>query len=471
MAEDIDLVYRDYVTPGVPNSGEYLPEKARIRNLLKQISDASGQAITRRSREALDAITPPNENYMGIVLNDATPEDNGYYFRSNGLWVKGRSFPDTFARLQVSGGTANAVQAEPVPGVDPATVLVFFIRPTQTNTGAVTLDVGSTGGKPVVNKSGAPLVAGDFTAGRVVLLDFNGTQYGILSDTDVAGLAAAAQTAAGQAATSATNAAASASAAATAVGGVNAATNFLLLEPTRTWLGYLTAQSLAAPPRDVVRRIDEFIELEIAEGIWAEHDVFQLYALNVSGVALVNIKNPGTFGATAVNSPAFTAYKGFKGNGTNSHLTLGYNPAGLTQFQQNDAHAMVAAIVDDGSDIYGSTAGAQNISIAPSGSTLVTRLNNASSSSVSVNALAGVSMINRASSASYIPTFNGIEFSAQVQTSSARHSTTMSLLRNGAAYSDGYVLAHSIGGALTLDQREAHYSFVQALLVDLGAYA
>lgn len=38
MAEDIDVVYRDYNTPGVPSSGDYDPEKPRIRKLLKEIA-------------------------------------------------------------------------------------------------------------------------------------------------------------------------------------------------------------------------------------------------------------------------------------------------------------------------------------------------------------------------------------------------------------------------------------------------
>ncbi len=37
MAEEINLVFRDFNTPGDPGSGEYEPEKPRIRRLLKDM--------------------------------------------------------------------------------------------------------------------------------------------------------------------------------------------------------------------------------------------------------------------------------------------------------------------------------------------------------------------------------------------------------------------------------------------------
>ena len=71
----VDEVFRDFNTPGNPASGDYKPEKPRIRALLKQIMNQGGQAVTRNTYAALSGVTPPTENYMGIVLNYGAERD------------------------------------------------------------------------------------------------------------------------------------------------------------------------------------------------------------------------------------------------------------------------------------------------------------------------------------------------------------------------------------------------------------
>lgn len=187
MSQTIDDVYRDFVTPGVPASGDYKPKKPEIRALLKAIQNGGGMSVTRNTFAQLDGVTPPTEDYMGVVLNDPDPTKNGYYSRVSAVWSFGRGFPDTFAELTDVGGSANAVTASISSGVDPSDIEVYFIEPTQTNTTDVTLN-----GLPVLNVGGDALSAGDWTAGRMILLVNRTTEWRLLSDPDSDGNAAAA---------------------------------------------------------------------------------------------------------------------------------------------------------------------------------------------------------------------------------------------------------------------------------------
>lgn len=191
MSQTIDVVYSDYNTPGIPSSGEKQPKKAEVRALLKQIQNGSGQSVTRNTVTALNAVTPPNENYMGIALTGAGA---GYYYRSGAAWVFGRGFPDTLAGVTLAG-SANAQTGTVSAGVDPGTVLEFIATPSTANTGPMTLDMGS-GAKPVLNYSGNPLAAGEW-ATFVRFRDDGAGSYRLTIDANAAAVASAAATAAG----------------------------------------------------------------------------------------------------------------------------------------------------------------------------------------------------------------------------------------------------------------------------------
>lgn len=188
MALSVDQVYRDFNAPNVPGSGEYEPVKAEIRALLKQIQNSGGQSITRNTLAALNAVTPPNEGYMGIVLTGAGA---GYYSRVDGVWTFGRGFPDAVGRLTQIGGV-NAITATLDTGVDPSKAKILYILPTSTNTGAVTLSIGGAAAKPVRSVTGDALTPGSWFIGRATMLFDYDTEYRLLSDPsgDAAAVAA-----------------------------------------------------------------------------------------------------------------------------------------------------------------------------------------------------------------------------------------------------------------------------------------
>ncbi|WIY54163.1 M14 family metallopeptidase [Devosia sp. YIM 151766] len=191
--QTIDDVYRDNAIKNDPHSGAHEPDKPEIRALLKQIQNSGGQAVTRNTLAALNGVTPPTELYGGVVLSDPNPANNGYYSRDGGAWVKGRGFPDTFARVALSGsGTAQAGAVE--SGVNPADAQVFFAIVTTPNTGPMTLAVGGEAPRPVLNLAGNPLSAGEWAA--VVLFVRDGENYRMV-------IAAGAEAAAAQSASDA----------------------------------------------------------------------------------------------------------------------------------------------------------------------------------------------------------------------------------------------------------------------------
>lgn len=187
------IVYRRYVTDGVPDSGAHEPKKDEIVQLLNGLFGTSrGGWVVVRSRSELLSVVPEDETDGGVVLNDPNTAFNGYYQREAGVWVRERGFPDTFAELVVVGGSANAILANTSVGVSPADVSVFFIEPTLTNAGPVTLSVDGAAPKPVKGVAGDDLTSGLLQGGRMVLLTERSAEFRLLSDPNVDGAVAAA---------------------------------------------------------------------------------------------------------------------------------------------------------------------------------------------------------------------------------------------------------------------------------------
>ncbi|MFD2646383.1 hypothetical protein ACFSX5_01085 [Devosia albogilva] len=214
-----DSVFRRYVTAGVPDSGKHEPDKSEIIQLLNLLFGVSrGGWVVAKTRAELLGVTPDKETDGGVVLNDSNASYNGYYQRDGGSWVRERGFPDTFAKVELSGsGTAQTGAV--VAGVNPAGVEVFFGRATTPNTGPLTLSISGGPARQVVNLAGNPLSAGEWTGIVMFYLNEVG-QYQLLIDAGAALAAAASATEAGQDADRAEAEADRAQAAADAAAGV-----------------------------------------------------------------------------------------------------------------------------------------------------------------------------------------------------------------------------------------------------------
>lgn len=192
-------VFRYFKVDGVPSSGKHDPIKAEIIQLLESIFGVSrGGWVVAQTLSALIGVTPEDENDGGVVLNDLNPASNGYYSRSAGAWVFGRGFPDTFAKVTLSGsGTAQTGTVN--TGVNPASIEVFFAKVVTPNTGPMTLSVSDGPSRAVINLAGNPLSAGEWT-GVVMFYLNDANQYQLLIDAGAAAAAAQSATNAAQSA-------------------------------------------------------------------------------------------------------------------------------------------------------------------------------------------------------------------------------------------------------------------------------
>lgn len=89
----------------------------------------------------------------------------------------------------------------------------------------------------------------------------------------------------------------------------------------------LFTQMTVQPSEPLKELYDRFIRELLAGGVWPLLDVAWFVAAHDSQAATLNMKAPGTFTLTAVNSPTFTAYRGYAGNGTTSYLNTGWDVA------------------------------------------------------------------------------------------------------------------------------------------------
>ena len=142
----------------------------------------------------LEAFVPEVAGVGGKVTTGA---DAGFYHYDDVAeeWVFDRYLYDTMARMNVTGGTADAIEAEIVPGVPDAAVVMLWIEAPATNTGAVTIN-----GTPILNSNEEDLTAGQWVEGRTYWFSDEGAFYKLRTDSDVSDLVAQAEAAASAAA-------------------------------------------------------------------------------------------------------------------------------------------------------------------------------------------------------------------------------------------------------------------------------
>lgn len=143
-------------------------------------------------------------------------------------------------------------------------------------------------------------------------------------------------------------------------------------------------------------------------GLWDTYDAIYVAAAADSQAATVNWKQPGTYTLSLVSAPAFTADRGFAGNGSSSYMdsTFTASTAITPQFVQNSAHVSawsltVGGAIAGSARIIGSAANTTNrVVFSPrNDATNAVGLINATASSVYTNTLSdGFFNITRTSS-------------------------------------------------------------------------
>lgn len=96
----------------------------------------------------------------------------------NALKANGYEIP-----YAVAGGTANALTLTlPGPAITAyAAGQVFSVKATAANTGAATINVSGLGAKSILYGDGSPMDVNAWTSGAILLLEYNGTEFQLLS--------------------------------------------------------------------------------------------------------------------------------------------------------------------------------------------------------------------------------------------------------------------------------------------------
>lgn len=88
--------------------------------------------------------------------------------------------------------------------------------------------------------------------------------------------------------------------------------------------------------------VNTFVLTLKADGNWAELDRLWIHATENQQNARISLVNPTSTAITEVNTPIWTASKGYSGNGVNMYLNTNYNPsANGVKYIQNSATAFV----------------------------------------------------------------------------------------------------------------------------------
>ena len=94
------------------------------------------------------------------------------------------------------------------------------------------------------------------------------------------------------------------------------------------------------PSNEVAIAQDTMVKALADGGVWSKLDRFFVFAghTNDNGESLIDWKAPSTRSATIVNSPVFTAFEGFAGDGASNYIDSNYNPStDATNYTLNDA--------------------------------------------------------------------------------------------------------------------------------------
>lgn len=198
-------VWRNYVTDGVPSSGNHPVKKSECRNWGTAVESAidaysSGAgSIAKSTRALLYADLAHAADVMAWVYADSTAAYNGIYRKSlgtgTGSWTRILDLPYSFVVGSDTGaGTANAIQITTDIPVSDGMIVAFGLFEATTSS-PVTVSIN--GGTPLTLKTNRGNNASGLSAdmeiwGRVRTDD---TTFSLLNDQDVSALVAQAETA------------------------------------------------------------------------------------------------------------------------------------------------------------------------------------------------------------------------------------------------------------------------------------
>jgi hypothetical protein len=218
--------------------------------------------------------------------------------------------------------------------------------------------------------------------------------------------------------------------------------------------------------------IDACIVSLKAAGVWSKLDAFYMTAAADSQAARLNWKTPGSQTLSAVNSPTFTADRGYQGDGISAHLTAAVDlTVGTWNATRNSCH--MATLSGQGG--Y-STGARYNAFLGGSLDTYFASPTSAGYQAFGGNFSRAVASVynkiiasDRAISTTVVPYFDGAALSSLGDTSIAPTSAGLTVLRLNTTYSAAQLKFICFGASLSAAEHAALNSAVTTYLTALGA--
>lgn len=236
----------------------------------------------------------------------------------------------------------------------------------------------------------------------------------------------------------------------------------------------LVAAMTVRPSDGRIIQINQCITTLINSGVWDECDIIYMLAAHDAQAARLNWKTPASNTLAIVNSPVFTANKGFTGDGVSALLTASYTN---TLLLQNDAHIAAFGLTNSSLGVNDfsltNVTPAQRAAVRTRSGTVGGAVVSSSTSIGAVTSTDGIPRMlaaNRTVSTNFDVYSNGAFSNNIVNTSAATVITAAHFLGNGvSAFSNRQMAFGSAGGALTALQHASLYSAVSVYLQAVGA--
>lgn len=221
-------------------------------------------------------------------------------------------------------------------------------------------------------------------------------------------------------------------------------------------------------------RLDALISALVSAGIWSKLDYLMLAGHDAQS-SRVNAIDPSEE-ATTVNSPSFTAFSGYTGDGSSAYIDLGETVTAGPNYAQDDAHVGVWLVGSASSSLgtFGTTGNnSQNrlrLEIPTSGNEeFRVNDNNDSILRSATGSAAGYRVITRESATTLRGYFGGALVADLTDTSDGVPVSTNSVLRRQNTYSQATFAVFHKGGALTAAQVSALNTHLSTYLTAIGA--
>lgn len=234
----------------------------------------------------------------------------------------------------------------------------------------------------------------------------------------------------------------------------------------------LFARMMPEPDSSHKNSINTLIVALKAAGSWTEFDLLYVHAAHNSQAALLNWK-AATFPLTEVNSPTFTADRGYTFDGATTELSSTFAPSTNGVNLTRDDHHIGAFVLTAGAGTatfdFGETTGTLLGVRCRTGTNGGVRCQTSSTLAGSAGGTVPIHTMGiRRVAGTQLHFRAGVQVNSSAAASSALSANTIGVGRAISLYSDRQVAITHLGGALTDPQAAATYTAFAAYLTSLG---